>query len=495
MPSATSSSDTGSPDTGSSETTVSDTTTSQNTTSENTTCENTTCDTPLFEGVMFEVVVAEVDEAVARLAHCTVPAAAADIARLRTLLERLEAIVHEAEVRFDTTEAWRDDGATSLRTWLASTGGSSRREAAFEARRVDRLGRWPEVLRAWRSGVLTRADVDAMVTVVPTRFVERFAGDAAAVIEVIAPLDGRDTELALRQWVRCAESDDGPTDLRERTSGVHVATLLDQSLSISGILHGADAALVGAALRVFEVPDPVDEHGAPIGPARTSSGRTADALVAMARCALGHRDGPGDHGRFHPHVLLTIDVAEVRAAALHGAGVRTAADVARRATERGWSAIETAWFTEALRRHGEAVSSDGQVLDAGAIGALSCDSVVQRVLTNGSRVLDLGREVRTATPAQRRAVIARDRHCRAPGCRTGPRHCDVHHIDHWIEGGRTDVARMVLLCGTHHRQFHRAGHRMELDADAVFTVHSSQGWTRSTVPDRAERLHFDRSVT
>jgi len=49
---------------------------------------------------------------------------------------------------------------------------------------------------------------------------------------------------------------------------------------------------------------------------------------------------------------------------------------------------------------------------------------------------------------------------------------------------------MVLLCGTHHRQFHRAGYRMELDEDAEFTVHAPKGWSRSTTPDRNEIQHF-----
>ena len=57
-----------------------------------------------------------------------------------------------------------------------------------------------------------------------------------------------------------------------------------------------------------------------------------------------------------------------------------------------------------------------------------------------------------------------------------------------LYGGSTDVGRMVLLCGTHHRQFHRPGYRMELDENAVFTVHSPHGWSRSTTPDRIEKF-------
>jgi len=315
------------------------------------------------------------------------------------------------------------------------------------------------------------------------------------VVEVVSPLDATATEAALRQWVRCAEAEDGAEQFVERPSGVFVSSYFDGRMAISGELSPIEGAIVEAALRVFDVPDPVDEHGDVVGPRRSMATRNADALVAMAKFALDSRDGAGESGRFVPHVSLVIDVAELRAAALRGAGVRTMADVRVRAAERGWSAVEMAWFTEALAHHGEAVTAEGQVLDPAAISALTCESVVQRVMMSGSRVLDLGREVRTARHWQRRAVIARDRHCRAPGCRVRPRFCDVHHVDHWIEGGRTDVDRMVLLCGTHHREFHKDGYRMELDADAVFTVHSPRGWSRSSAPERSEQVRFVRSVT
>ena len=443
---------------------------------------------------MFELLVAELEEIVGRIALRGLPADGSAMVRVRAVIDRLEAMACEAQVRFDVHELWRDEGAGSLRGWLADECGLGRKAASASARRSERLESWPEVANAWCEGRLTGAQVDTVVSVVPTRFVARFAEQAAGVVEVIAPLDVAGTEAALRQWVRCAESDDGAEQFTERPSGVFVSSYFDGRVAISGELSPAEGAIVDAALRVFDVPDPLDEHGEVVGERRSMARRNADALVAMAKFALDHRDGGGESGRFVPHVSLVIDVTELRAAALRGAGVDTIADVQRRSVERGWSAAETAWYTEALSRHGDGLTAEGQVLDAVAISALTCDSVVQRVVMAGSRVLDLGREVRTARHWQRRAVIARDRHCRAPGCRTGPRFCDVHHVDHWIDGGHTDVGRMVLLCGTHHREFHKDGYRMELDDDAVFTVHSPRGWSRSTSPERAERVMFARAV-
>jgi hypothetical protein len=86
---------------------------------------------------------------------------------------------------------------------------------------------------------------------------------------------------------------------------------------------------------------------------------------------------------------------------------------------------------------------------------LACDCKISRIITDGpSEVLDVGRLQRTATPAQWRALIARDRHCQAPGCDRGPEHCQAHHKIPWPAGGPTSLDNLQLLCHTHHRQHH-----------------------------------------
>lgn len=441
----------------------------------------------------FDVAFVGFESAVSALVAAGVPADAEVLVAVRACLDRVAAVLVEAEGRFDAFELWRDEGAGSMRGWLTDACGLSRKAASAEVRRVERLQAWPELSDAWRAGRLSGAQVDCVVAAVPNRFTALFAEHAAAVVEVLAPLDAASCEVAMRRWVRCAEATDGAESFRDRPSGVHLDRLLDGHVALSGDLCPADAAIIAAAIADFDVPDPVDDDGQPIGEPRTRARRHADALVAACRFASTHRQGAGDAGRFLPHVSLIVDIQQLRTAALRGAGVTTAADLDALATTHRWSAAETAWFTDALQSArtggGIGVTFDGLELDPTAISLLTCDSVVQRVLTAGDKVLNMGRETRTATAAQRRAIITRDRHCRAPGCRTGPQHCDVHHIDHWINGGRTDVHRMVLLCGTHHRQFHRPGHRMELD-DAVFTVHSPKGWSRSTTPDRPEQPRF-----
>jgi hypothetical protein len=448
---------------------------------------------PSVSGIpSFDVVFVELTGAVNRLAEGGVAVDAAAIIGMRREIDRLNALVSAAEVRFDRYELWRDRGAGSMRGWLADECGLSRRRASKVARRCERLEHWPEVADAWTRGGVSGEQVDVLIDAVPQRFVAMFADLSVGVVAAISQLDVVQTGTAMHQWVRMAEAADGPEQFRERPSGLHLDATFNGQVVLQGHFNQAEAAIIGAALRDFDESDPVDKNGDPIGERRTAGQRSADALVAACRFAIAYREGAGVAGRFLPHVSLVVDIAELRSAALRGAGISAGSDLERVAGSNFWTAAERAWFTEALDHHGDAVTFEGTELDALGVSMLSCDSVVQRVLMQGSKVINLGRDVRTATSAQRRVIITRDRHCRAPGCRTGPKFCDVHHVDHWALGGRTDVDRMVLLCGTHHRLFHRPGWRMELDDQATLTVHSPKGWSRSTVPERAERLILGR---
>ncbi len=60
----------------------------------------------------------------------------------------------------------------------------------------------------------------------------------------------------------------------------------------------------------------------------------------------------------------------------------------------------------------------------------------------------------TITPAQRRALAARDLHCTARGCTRPPAMCDAHHLRHRADGGQTTIDNLVLLCRRHHVLWH-----------------------------------------
>jgi hypothetical protein len=84
------------------------------------------------------------------------------------------------------------------------------------------------------------------------------------------------------------------------------------------------------------------------------------------------------------------------------------------------------------------------------------------------RTIDVGRKTRTIPPALRRALRARDRTCRFPGC-TYRRSLDTHNIVHWMDGGETNLENTFHTCRRHHRYLHEYGFSAIMrDGELVF---------------------------
>jgi hypothetical protein len=81
-------------------------------------------------------------------------------------------------------------------------------------------------------------------------------------------------------------------------------------------------------------------------------------------------------------------------------------------------------------------------------------------------------------------VIARDGGCRYPGCDRPAGFCRTHHVVHWINGGRTAVHNLVLLCDRHHHVIHLPGWIVKFDGH-VLTVIRPDGTEVEPSPGRA----------
>ena len=76
----------------------------------------------------------------------------------------------------------------------------------------------------------------------------------------------------------------------------------------------------------------------------------------------------------------------------------------------------------------------------------------------------------------RRAVLLRDRGCAWPRCGRPAAWCDVHHLQHKKDGGKTAVTDCVLLCQFHHDIcIHRRGWRLILHPDGTTTAYGPDG--------------------
>ncbi|MFD6053772.1 DUF222 domain-containing protein [Agromyces sp. NPDC060279] len=77
---------------------------------------------------------------------------------------------------------------------------------------------------------------------------------------------------------------------------------------------------------------------------------------------------------------------------------------------------------------------------------------------DGGAVLDLGRDERLFSDAQKAAMAVRDGGCRDPECDRPPSWTEAHHIAHWgRDDGRTDLADGILLCRRDHLRYHNEG--------------------------------------
>ncbi len=119
---------------------------------------------------------------------------------------------------------------------------------------------------------------------------------------------------------------------------------------------------------------------------------------------------------------------------------------------------------------------DGVPLADGTVRTLLCDAWYRPVvIDNLGMPLDMGRTVRFATPAQRRALAIRDGGCVWPGCDKPPGWCDAHHVIPFHDGGATDLANLALQCRHHHGLTHSTGWTMHATTNGWFWWQTPSG--------------------
>jgi len=137
---------------------------------------------------------------------------------------------------------------------------------------------------------------------------------------------------------------------------------------------------------------------------------------------------------------------------------------------------------------------EGSVLEVSAGGTLfdlpvevirrwldSADITPVVVAPGGQRLM-MGRTIRTASRAQRRAL--RNLYSTCALCETSFDHCHVHHVDWWEHGGTTDIDRLLPVCTRHHAYVHHEGWQLHLAPDRTLTVTLLDGTVRVHSPPR-----------
>lgn len=341
-----------------------------------------------------------------------------EILELDRLRARLEAQVSRRLGEFDRRlehTIWRFGSAAA---WLGAAG----RVASDDAHRRVRVARHMHELDAsrvaWEAGEISTRHVESIVRArQAARANDEFAEFEPAVVE-LAKADRPEAVVALlARWREALDADRQSadpaadcTEAQHERRGLHASTTIDGMVVVDGLLDPANGSMVTTALDAA-----MGDERVPDDP-RTLPQLRADALTAICEGYLSHRE-PGTN---LPHVVIQTDL-------------ETLAD----------------------RGYGLATTEHGVRLSAETLRRLACDSIVQAVLSDWSIPINLGRSVRTFSPAQKRAMGLRDRGCRYPGCDRPVARCRGHHIDYWgRDDGPTDLDNGCLLCRYHHRLVH-----------------------------------------
>ncbi len=88
------------------------------------------------------------------------------------------------------------------------------------------------------------------------------------------------------------------------------------------------------------------------------------------------------------------------------------------------------------------------------------------------------------TDPQRRALAARDAHCRFPGCRTPTRHCDIDHTHPAGDHGPTAISNLAHLCRRHHTLKHHTAWRVKQHPDGTLEWTTPTGRRHTDAPAR-----------
>ncbi len=350
------------------------------------------------------------------------------------LLDRcLASIVRDLSV-FDQQAGWGIDGYKSLNSWLCHETRRSNSDAHRMLQLMRQLRHLPATEEAFANGMLAASQASVIVANVTDKTIDLFANAEPELVPLLAEISVDQTGRIMKEWAaraNAAVDADNGADPEPETDHLHFSPLMDGRSKLDGQLSGDNSKVVEEGLNAC-LPDLVE--GEPVLP---YSQRQAAALVEMARRALQNVPSPA---RRSTEMTVLIDFQDY----VNG---------------------------------GIAKYADGTTLAPDRVKRLLCDAQLTFIVQGEHREpLWMSRTVRSATPAQWRALVARDRHCSFPGCTMKPIWCEAHHVlEYDRDHGPTDIDNMALLCGGHHKIVHTAGWSAKMEPGQYLVVTNPDG--------------------
>lgn len=364
---------------------------------------------------------------------------------------------------FDEQDGAFKYGLPSTARWLGYYCGLSQRTAVEHVRVARTLKAHPALAAAMSAGQVSFSHARAIARVAPL-------GDARLVENLIMVAE-HGTVGQLEELVRGLRTvHDNESEPQFRMSETLSHKWRDDSrLGVSAALDPEHGALLLTALDTVS---------------RREGITRAEALARLAEIGLATLEAAGDlpapslRGDEHAAIVVHLDAQALPPPEEQPAGPD--AETQLRSAERIPTGPAQPEAPISPARPTARIAG-GPGLPSSVAERLACSGRVRTLVFDprvpsgqGRTPLDVGANRRLVSDKQFRALLLRDGGCAHPGC-TNRVGLEAHHVQHWLRGGKTVLANLVLLCRRHHAAHHDGQLRITPVGAGRFAFHRPDG--------------------
>ncbi len=354
------------------------------------------------------------------------------LTELRYEIDKLELLFSRMAARFAATDYYDQAGSVSAVDWIRFNCHMTSNGAADRVAVGERMSELPASLVALQAGRIGFAHLTAM-TRTADAVGERF--NESALIEKAEENSAGKFHYVCRHYRHSADAQGYAAEQAEQVENrrLSLSRWEDGSYLISGVLDAVGGAALRTALEPLARRSGAHDE-------RSRERRVADALVEFVQ-------------RAQPAQLQVTTSLE---------------------TLLGLTGAPAAEMEYSLP------------ISAKTVERLACESSLTRILLDSeSQVIDVGRSKRVVSGPGRKALEARDGHCRWPGCDRPAKWSAAHHVVHWIHGGTTDLDNLILLCHRHHWMVHEGRWQIvRADDGRMLTIPPTITFAKARAPDQ-----------
>ena len=361
----------------------------------------------------------------------------------------------------DARQLFQEHSQSTIKAYLKQQLNCSGPDALRIKRRARLFNQHPEIADVFANSRISAGQVDAMATAQQhPRAGDQFADFAALFVSQAERLEHDEFTAAIKHFITQADQDGAFNDQKfhedQRTASVRVddgAISMHASggdpLSAAEMKRIFDLAVEAEAHKDFETRRKLYGNDALAQPMpRSADQRRFDAVHAIFMASV---TAAADGKRPEPLVNIILDATtSLEVLARHGFLDLTTNNHDTNDHNRDHDDLAA---TDPTTRR--CATSTGVALHPDiAMKAMLYGSIRRVIVDAHDVIINMGRTQRLFTGKARHAAQLLAVQCGYRGCDIPAEFCDVDHIEPWINGGETNQANSMPLCGPHDRRKH-----------------------------------------